>query len=230
MSASVIEFARPDGKTAPGYLSEARDPQDAPGIVCLAEWWGVDERVKATADRLASHGFNVLVPDLYRGRSAATGDEANHLMEGLDFADAAGQDASGAAAYLRERGAKRVGVIGFCMGGALAMLAAIHGHAFDAASVWYGFPPEEAGDPATIEIPIQGHWATQDGFFKIGRVAAIERALQDAGVKHEFHRYDAQHGFYNTGEVGQGGLGHYHPEHAETAWRRTIDFFDRTLK
>ena len=227
---SMIEFTRPDGGKAPGYLAEAPRPQDAPGIVLFGEWWGLDDRIKATADRLASHGFNVIAPDLYRGRSAATGDEANHLMQGLDFGDAATQDGAGAARYLRDHGAKRVGVMGFCMGGALTMLSVMHGKDFDAASVWYGYPPEEAGDPAKISVPLQGHWAVEDGFFKTEGVDAIERKLQDAGRKPEFHRYAAKHGFYNTGEPGKGGLGHYHREHAETAWRRTTQFFDRTLK
>jgi carboxymethylenebutenolidase len=225
---ATIEFRRPDAKTAPGYLAETQQ-SNAAGIVMLEEWWGVDDRIKATADRLASHGFTVLVPDLFRGRSAATGDEANHLMEGLDFNDAATQDIIGAEKYLREHGAARVGVMGFCMGGALAMMSVMQGANFDAASVWYGYPPPEAGDPGTIRIPLQGHFATQDSFFGIDGVDAVERKLKDAGVAYEFHRYDAKHGFYNTGEPGKGGLGHYHREHAETAWRRTVEFFDRTL-
>ncbi len=226
---ATIEYRRPDGKPAPGYLAATADA-GAPGVVMIEEWWGLDNRIKETADRLASHGFNVLVPDLYRGRSAATGDEANHLMQGLDFADAATQDVAGAANYLREGGSKRVGVMGFCMGGALAMLAAMHGKQFDAASVWYGYPPPEAGDPASIGIPLQGHWARNDSFFKIEGVDELERRLTASGRPPEFHRYEAQHGFYNTGQPGEGGLGHHHPEHAETAWRRTVEFFDRTLR
>jgi carboxymethylenebutenolidase len=224
-----IDFHRPDGKTAPGYLATAPQPERSPGIVMFGEWWGLDDRIRATADRLASHGFNVLAPDLFRGRSAAKGDEANHLMEGLDFIDAALQDGTGAAQYLRDRGARRVGVIGFCMGGALAMIGIMHGASFDGASIWYGYPPAEAGDPGKIKVPIQGHWALEDGFFAIEGVDALESDLKAASVPYEFHRYDAKHGFYNTGEPGKGGLGHYHPEHAETAWRRTVEFFDRTL-
>ncbi len=226
---SMVEFTRPDGKAAPGFFAPASQPS-APGVVLFEEWWGLDDRIKQTADRLASHGFNVLVPDLYRGRSAATGDEANHLMQGLDFTDAVTQDAPGAAQYLRDRGAKRVGVMGFCMGGALAMLSVMHGRAFDAASIWYGYPPEEAGDARAISVPIQGHWALDDDFFKAEGVDAIERKLKSCGAEPEFHRYGAKHGFFNTGEPGEGGLGHYHREHAETAWRRTIEFFDRTLR
>ncbi|HEY2475502.1 MAG TPA: dienelactone hydrolase family protein [Candidatus Cybelea sp.] len=224
----MVEFRRPDGKAAPGYFAPASTP-GAPGVVVFEEWWGLDERIKETADRLASQGFNVVVPDLFRGRSAATPDEATHISSGLDFADAALQDAPGAAAFLRERGAKRVGVMGFCMGGALAMLAVMHGKEFDAASLWYGYPPAEAGDPAGIKVPLQGHFALDDGHFTIAGVDEIERKLKGGNVAYEFYRYDAKHGFYNTGELGKGGLGHYQREHAETAWQRTVDFFHRTL-
>jgi carboxymethylenebutenolidase len=225
----MIEFTRLDGKPAPAYFAQASAPS-SPGVVLFEEWWGLDDRIKTTADRLATSGFNVVVPDLYRGRSAATGEEANHLMEGLDFGDAATQDAAGAAAYLRANGAQRVGVMGFCMGGALALLSAMKGNEFDAVSVWYGYPPPEAGDLGTISVSVQGHWALEDGFFKIEGVDALERTLKASGAQPEFHRYDAKHGFYNTGQPGKGGLGHYHREHAETAWQRTVEFFDRTLR
>ena len=72
----MIECVRPDGKTAPAYFASASKAPQSPGIVLFEEWWGLDDRIKATADRLASHGFNVVVPDLYRGRHAATPDEA----------------------------------------------------------------------------------------------------------------------------------------------------------
>jgi carboxymethylenebutenolidase len=226
----MIEFVRPDGKTAPAYFVSASKGPQSPGIVLFEEWWGLDERIKATADRLASDGFNVVVPDLYRGRHAATPDEATHLMQGLDFNDAATHDAAGAARFLREHGAQRVGVMGFCMGGALAMLSVMHGSEFDAVSTWYGYPPPEAGDPASIAVPIQGHWALNDDHFTIEGVDAIEKKLEAGNVAYEFCRYDAKHGFYNTGDPGKGGLGHYNREHAETAWRRTTEFFDRTLQ
>ncbi|MGA8660807.1 MAG: dienelactone hydrolase family protein, partial [Candidatus Cybelea sp.] len=149
---------------------------------------------------------------------------------GLDFNDASTQDAAGAALFLREQGTQRVGVMGFCMGGALAMLSVMHGSEFDAVSTWYGYPPPEAGDPGSITVPIQGHWALDDGHFTIGGVEAIEKKLEARNVAYEFYRYDAKHGFYNAGEPGKGGLGHYHREHAETAWRRTVDFFERNLR
>jgi carboxymethylenebutenolidase len=221
----MVEFTRPDGTNAPGYLAEPQRTDGAPGVVMFQEWWGMDQVIKEAADRLAGHGFRVLVPDLYRGKVAQNREEAGHLMEGLNFGDAATQDARGAARYLKEHGAKKVGVTGFCMGGALAMLAAMNDPEFDAAVVWYGYPPPEAGDPSTISIPLQGHWAKHDEFFKIEGVDAIEQKLKAKGAPYEFHRYDAKHAFYNPG-----GIGNYHPEHAETAWRRSVGFFEKNLK
>lgn len=221
--ARMIEHTRPDSQRASAYFAEPPGGR-GPGIVMLQEWWGVNDEIKQTADRLASEGFRVLVPDLYRGRVAATGDEANHLMQGLDFADAATQDAAGAARFLKEGGG-RVGVTGYCMGGALALLAAMHGTEFDAAVVYYGLPPPEAGDPSKIRIPVMGHWAIHDEFFPISAVDALEAKLKAGGVRYEFYRYDAKHAFANPK-----GLGNYDREAAETAWTRSLDFFRRTLQ
>ena len=220
----MIEFTRPDGQTAPGYLAEPSDPQCRRGVVMFEEWWGVNDQMKETADRLERDGFRVLVPDLFRGQVADTRERAGHMMEGLDFGDAATQDAPGAAHYLRARGAQKVAVSGFCMGGALALLAAMKSRDFDAVVTWYGLPPPEAGDSAQIGVPIQGHWAVHDEFFSSDKADALDRKLAAAGVPHEFHRYDAKHGFYNPG-----GLGNYNREHAESAWRRMVDFLNRTM-
>ena len=224
----MIEFERPDGNKAPGYYS-APDVANAPGVVMLEEWWGITDHIKHTADELAHAGFRVLIPDLYRGRVAAVGDEANHLMQGLDFGDAATQDARGAAQYLKSTGSKKVGVIGFCMGGALTVLAAMYDPEFDAAVTFYGYPPPEAGDPGSIKIPLQGHWALHDEHFSIEGVDRIEARLQQSGTPHEFHRYDAQHAFHNPNQPGHAGLGHYKKELAELAWSRSVEFLRKNL-
>jgi len=224
----MIEFARPDGQRAPGYYAAA-SAAHAPGVVMLEEWWGVTEHIKQTADALAAAGFRVLVPDLYRGRVAAVGDEANHLMQGLDFGDAATQDARGAAQYLLSTGSKKVGVIGFCMGGALTFLSAMYDPEFSAAVSFYGYPPPQAGDAGTIKIPLQGHWALHDEHFGIAGVDAIEARLTAAGTPHEFYRYDAQHAFHNPNQPGHAGLGHYRKDLAEQAWARSVEFFKKNL-
>ena len=218
-----MTFARPDGQTCPGYLALPPQQEEAPGIVMFQEWWGIDQHITLLADRLATEGFRVLVPDLYRGRVAATGDEAHHLMEGLDFVDATLQDGRGAALYLKEAGTK-VGCVGFCMGGALVVASAMNVREFDAAAVFYGLPPDSSWNIEAIRIPIQGHWALDDEHFPIEGVELFERRLKEAGKAHEFHRYDAKHALMNPE-----WLGNFHPEHADAAWKRTVEFFHRTL-
>lgn len=220
----TIEYPRPDGAKAPGYLALPADPEHAPGIVLIEEWWGVNDNIKSIADAYAAAGYRTLVPDLYRGRVAATGDEANHLMQGLDFIDAATQDVRGAAVYLKRQRAK-VGVTGYCMGGALTLLASMHVPELDAAVVFYGYPPPEAGDPATISIPLMAHWAKRDEFFKSDGIAPIEERLKAGGVAHEFYWYDTGHAFSNPG-----GIGNYDAAAAQLAWERTLEFWNRTLR
>ena len=129
----MIEVVRPDGGRLPAWFSAASAGAQAPGFVMIQEWWGLNEQMKGLADRLAGHGLSVLVPDLYRGRLAASPDEANHFMTGLDFGDAALQDVRGCARHLKAAGAPKVGVGGFCMGGALTVIAAVHVPEVDAA-------------------------------------------------------------------------------------------------
>jgi carboxymethylenebutenolidase len=225
-----IAFQRPDGQTCPGYLATpAGGGAGAPGIVVVEEWWGVTPQIVQVADDLAARGYRALVPDLYRGRTAAVGDEANHLMEGLDFGDAATQDVRGAVLELKKNGAK-VAVLGFCMGGAISVLAGMYVREADAVVPFYGFPPPEAGDPGRIPVPVLAHAARHDEFFEPDAVEAFEEKLRAGGVPHELHWYDAGHGFTNPMPVGEAGLGHYDEAAANQAWDRTYAFLDRVLK
>lgn len=229
--AQNVSFKRPDGKSVNGYLAEPKGGKGAPGVVVIQEWWGLNDQIRGVADKLAGAGYRALVPDLYRGRSALEAKEAEHLMNGLDFADAAGQDVRGAVQYLKSTGSKKAGVTGFCMGGALTLLAAVNAPEADAAVAWYGFPPLEYVDASKIKAPLMGHWATQDQFFPIGKVDELEKKLRAANVKFEFHRYDAKHAFANETADSKGLPPLKHdPKAAEQAWKRTLDFFAKNLK
>jgi len=228
----TVSFQRPDGGPVQGYLAEPASPAGRPGVVVIQEWWGLNDQIRGVADRLAAQGYRALVPDLYRGRSTVEAAEAEHLMTNLDFGDAAGQDVRGAVQYLKAGGSARVGVTGFCMGGALTLLAAVHVPEVDAAVVFYGYPPLEYVDAGRIKAPLMGHWATHDEFFKIAGVDALEQKLQAAGAAFEFHRYDAKHAFANETQVGAGKLLpvlEYEPAAATLAWQRTLTFFGRHL-
>ena len=120
----MIQFKRPDGKTCPGYLATPKEGSGAHGFVCIQEWWGLNDQIKKTADRLAEAGYRALVPDLYRGKLAKASDEASHMMANLNFPDAAEQDIRGAVQYLKQS-SKKVAVGGFCMGGVLTILASV---------------------------------------------------------------------------------------------------------
>lgn len=223
-----ISFKRPDGKSVDGYLAEAG--ANAPGIVVIQEWWGMNDQIRGVADKLAAAGYRALVPDLYRGKATVDAKEAEHLMKGLNFGDAAGQDVRGAVQFLKKDSPK-VGVTGFCMGGALTLLSVCNVPEADTGVVWYGFPPLEYVDASKIKAPLLGHFATRDQAFPIGKVDELEKKLRAANVKFEFHRYDAKHAFANetANEKGLEML-EYNPRAAATAWERTMDFLAKTLK
>jgi carboxymethylenebutenolidase len=224
----TIEFKRPDGKAARGYLSPAEHALGA--VVVIQEWWGLNDQIRGVADRLAAAGFTALVPDLYRGKCTVEAEEAHHLMNGLDFGDAAAQDVRGAVQHLKAGGGK-VGVTGFCMGGALTLLALANVPEADAGVVWYGYPPLEYLDAAKIKAPLMAHWATQDGAFALDGVDKLEASLREAKVAYEGHRYLAHHAFAN--ETAQGprriAITQYDAAWAQVAWDRTLRFLGRHL-
>jgi carboxymethylenebutenolidase len=229
--AQTIQFKRPDGTPVSGYLAEAAAPQGA--VVVIQEWWGLNDQIRGVAERFALAGFTALVPDLYRGKSTVEAEEASHLMTDLNFGDAASQDVRGAVQYLKglKLGGGKVGVTGYCMGGALTVLAATTVPEADAAVIWYGMPPLEYVDASKIKIPLQAHWATQDESFPIAGVDGLEAKLAEAGVRYEGHRYLAHHAFANETAQGPGRLAstQYDATWAQQAWDRAMRFFGQQL-
>ena len=227
----TVSFQRPDGVSVSGYLAEANQPLGA--LVVIQEWWGLNDQIRGVAERWASAGFTVLVPDLYRGQSTVKEEEAHHLMTGLNFGDAASQDVRGAVSYLKglKLGSGKVGITGYCMGGALTVLASTLVPEADAAVVWYGMPPVEYVDASKITLPLQAHWATQDEFFPITGVDALEAKFAEAGVRYEAHRYLAHHAFANEEAQGPGRIAktQYDAAWAQQAWDRAMRFFGRHL-
>jgi carboxymethylenebutenolidase len=226
----MITFKRPDGSPVEAYLAEPANAQHAPGVVVIQEWWGLDDEIRSVADRLAKAGYRALVPDLYRGKLALEANEAEHLMNDLNFGDAASQDIRGAVQYLKSTGSARVAVTGFCMGGALTVLAAGLVPECDGTVVWYGYPPLEYVDAQAIQKPMLAHWALHDEFFSIAGVEQLEQKLTAAGVNYDFQRYDAKHAFANPKSDSR----HlpplqYNSVAADLAWERTMAFLKAQL-
>jgi carboxymethylenebutenolidase len=220
----MIQFRRPDGKSCPGYLASPKAAPGAPGFVVIQEWWGLNDQIKNTADRLAEAGYRALVPDLFRGQVTQAADEANHLMAGLDFPDAAGQDIRGAAQYLKQS-SKKVAVGGFCMGGALTLLAALSVPEMDAGACFYGIPPLDAVAFKKVSTPLVLHFATHnDNWCTPAKINELESVLKESKSQFELYRYPAQHAFMNEARPEV-----YDAASAKTAWERTLTFLKKAL-
>jgi carboxymethylenebutenolidase len=196
-----IEFATTSGTKAQAYLAEAAE--GAPGVIVIQEWWGLVSQIEATCDRFASAGVSALAPDLYGGRTVPLDepDEAAKEMMGLRIA-AAAADLSGAVDELAARtGRAKVGVIGFCMGGGLAlMLGANRPDAVGAIVPCYGVYPWAEGQPdyTAIQGATQIHCAGLDSYFTPGAAEALATTLRDLGREVELFVYEgADHAFAN---------------------------------
>ncbi|CAI7794246.1 unnamed protein product [Closterium sp. NIES-54] len=208
-----------------------------PGVVVLQEWWGVDFEVKNHAVNLAAKGFRTLIPDLYKGKVALEAAEAQHLMDGLDWPTAI-KEIGASAKWLLAHGSKKVGVIGFCMGGALTLLAAINVDSVSAAVSFYGVPEAALKEDAKAKVPVQAHFGELDGFkgfSDVDTARALEKRLEAAGVPHEVHIYPSQgHAFVNASpearkrKEGMGLPGH-DEKAVELAWSRTVDWLNKYL-
>jgi carboxymethylenebutenolidase len=161
----------------PGALALPEGDQPAPGVVVLQEFWGVNDHIRSIVDRWAAAGFVALAPSLYRGQLAGTREEASKLMGGLDRARAVA-DIAGAVAALRahQRCSGKIGVTGFCMGGAYAFAAATLVPGLSAVVPFYGVPP--SADWSKVTAPVQAHFSATDDWAK----PELARKIQDEQI------------------------------------------------
>ncbi len=211
------------GGDARGYLA-VPDSGSGPGVLVIQEWWGLNPQMKGTADHLAENGFVALAPDLYRGELAGHDemDKAGELMQGLP-ADRAGADMSVAVDYLvgHEATGDTVGVVGFCMGGMLAMvIAALRGDAVSAAVPFYGYPTAAEPDWSGMTAAVRGHFCENDDFFPAAGARDLEGRLQGMGKDVQITFHDAGHAFMNETDP----FGIYDAELAAQLWPGVIEF------
>jgi carboxymethylenebutenolidase len=208
---------------ANGYL--VRPGQGRPGLIVLQEWWGIVPHIKDVVGRFASQGYVAMAPDLYHGKSTVDAEEASHLMQGLDWARAL-DEIAGASRYLRDtEGVDRVGVVGFCMGGALTVLAATL-PGIDAYVSYYGFPSAGAGPIDRITAPGLIFFGEEEGFFSVPDAQAFAERQRAAGREAEVIVYPgAGHAFFNNDRPEV-----YRQHQANDAWQRTLAHFGRHLR
>jgi carboxymethylenebutenolidase len=223
----MIEFAS-NGSTDMGYLAEPSGDA-GPGVVVIQEWWGLVDHIKDVCDRFAAEGFVALAPDLYHGAKTVEPDEAAKTMMALRL-DQAAKDMSGAVDEIagRSRG-NGVGVVGFCMGGGLAlMLASQRPDKVRAVVPFYGVVPWQGAQPdySALSGAVLGHYAGKDESANPDAARALERTLKQAGNRDvEIHTYpEAEHAFFNDTRPEV-----YDPEASALAWQQTIEFLRARL-
>jgi carboxymethylenebutenolidase len=226
----IIEFPI-NGTNGSGYLAEpAGGATSGAGVIVLQEWWGLVPQIKRTCDRFAAAGFTALAPDLYHGTTVplTEPDDAGKEMMALKM-DTTAKELSGAVDELLVRtGRPKVGVVGFCMGGGLALvLGTQRPDAVAAVVPAYGLIPwpDVQPDYSKLTAAVQAHVAEEDGFFTPEDARNLEARLRALGKDVEFFHYEgAGHAFFNEDRPEA-----YHPAAADQLWERTVAFLRAQL-
>ena len=219
----MIEF-RSNGGTAQGYVAG----DSGPGVLVIQEWWGLNDHIKDVVERFAAVGFVALAPDLYHGQITTEPDGAGKLMMALNI-DEAGKDMSGAIDELQRRtGRSKVGVVGFCMGGGLALVVSCkRPDAVAAVAPFYGLIPWESAQPdwSALAAKVEGHYAADDHFFTPADAEALQATLRSLGKDATLLVYpEVDHAFFNDTRPEV-----YAEDAAKTAWLRVLDLFRSEL-
>jgi carboxymethylenebutenolidase len=222
-----------DGTTIRAHLERpCGSPPDTgwPGVVVLHEWWGLNDHIKGIAKRLAAGGFVAMAPDLYARQGATVTkdpEEAARLMEGLS-AQWVLRDLNAATRFFKGVpgvDGLRLGIMGFCMGGTLALNQVTHNSEFKAAVIFYGKVPPAETIPYLL-CPVLYHEAEQDGWVTRAEVERLRQGLRQHGKPGEVFTYAGrQHAFFNDTRQEV-----YDQAAAQSAWQRTLDFFARHLR
>jgi carboxymethylenebutenolidase len=222
----LIEFPS-NGSSDSGYLAVPEGGQ-GPGLIVIQEWWGLVDHIRDVCDRLASAGFVALAPDLYHGVTVAEPDEAGKAMMALKM-DQAARDMSGAVdEVVRRSSGDHIGVIGFCMGGGLALvLATQRPDAVAAVVPCYGVIPWPDAQPdyGALSAAVLGPYAQGDDFFTPEAANALGEQLRGLGKEAEIIIYPGtDHAFFNDTRPEV-----YNAEAAAALWERSLAFFHSHL-
>jgi carboxymethylenebutenolidase len=224
----MVEF-KSNGGTAKGYLAKPEKGAGL-GLLVIQEWWGLVPHIEDVCERFAAEGFTALAPDLYHGDKTTEPDEAGKLMMAMNF-DQAATDLSGAVDFLMGSDDVRgdgIGVVGFCMGGGLALVMATRRpDAIEACVPFYGVIPWPSAQPdwSKLEAAVEGHFAELDGFFGPDAVAELQSTLDGLGKDANLIVYPGvDHAFFNDTRPEV-----YDETAAELAWTRTLELLRAKL-
>jgi carboxymethylenebutenolidase len=216
-----------NGQESMGYLARPDGGGTHPGVIVIQEFWGLDGHIRDVTERVAREGFVALAPDLYHGAFATEPDEARKLAMNMNR-ERAVKDCIGAVNHLKslvEVAPKRVGCVGFCMGGSMTLALAAAAPDVAAAAPFYAGMQPGPDELARIEAELFCAFGAEDAGIPLEKVRAFEQALADKGRRAVVKVYDgAPHSFFNDTKPS------YRPEAARDAWERTLELFRRTLQ
>jgi len=224
MAGKMVEFPT-NAHTTHGYLATPPSGK-GPGVLVIQEWWGLVPHIKKVCDRFAAEGFSALAPDMYHGKVAHEPDEAGKLFMALQI-DRAEKDLAGAARYLAGHSStSKLGAVGFCMGGQLALFAGCIERNIGAVVDFYGVHPNVKPDYGRLAGPVLGLFAEKDAFVTPQVARDVEAAIKKAGKSAEIHIYPGvDHAFFNDERPDA-----YNQLAADDAWRRTLGHFRAHIK
>ena len=223
-----MAYAEVDNEIVYGHFAYPSDMvEPLPAIIMIHEWWGLNDNVRAMAERLAGEGYIVLAVDLFGAEIASSPEAARQLMlrvvESPEFASA---NIEQAYAFVNDiAGAPRVASLGWCFGGGWSLnTAMLFPKDLDAAVIFYGQVTDDEEKLRPINVPILGFFGDADRGISIESVRGFEQSLKRLRMSHEIHVYPgAGHAFANpTGN-------NYKPEFAEDAWQKTLSFLQQNL-
>ncbi|HEY3065243.1 MAG TPA: dienelactone hydrolase family protein [Methylomirabilota bacterium] len=224
MAGSMVKIPT-NGTTTDGYLATPAAGK-GPGVIVIQEWWGLVGHIKNVCDRFAAEGFSALAPDLYHGQTASEPDGAGKLFMALNIAQAE-KDLRGAAKFLGGHSSTaKIGAVGFCMGGQLALFAGTLNPSVGAVVDFYGIHPNVKPDYTKLSGPVLGLFAEKDQFVTPQTAREVDAAIKKAGKTSEIYIYpNVDHAFFNDERPDA-----YDKAAAQDAWRRTLAFFRQHLK
>ncbi len=226
--AERLPYAEVNDELVYGHFAFPADMIDPlPAVIVIHEWWGLNDNIRAVAERLAGEGYIVLAIDLFAGETADTPDQAKRQMQAVvENPEPAYENIRQAYDFVNTTaGAPRIGSLGWCFGGGWSLnTAMLLPDELDAAVIYYGQVTEDEGRLHDIGAPILGLFGGKDRGIPVESVKRFESALERLRKKYEIHIYpDAKHAFANpTGRA-------YDKEAADDAWKRTLEFLGTHL-
>jgi carboxymethylenebutenolidase len=222
-----VTYGTVDGKAIKGFLAKpAKGAKNAPAIILVHEWWGLNENIQNMAKRYAGEGYVVLAVDLF-GKVATVPDSAMVLYQtAMKNVPAGEKNLAEAIKYLSAQGATKIGAVGYCFGGHWSLRTGlVGGKALQAVVMYYGAPITDPSQIAKLQAPVLGLYGGKDQGIPVDSVRAMEKVMKGAGKSVTIEVYpEASHAFANpTGQA-------YNATVAEDAFKKTIAFFKTNLK